>query len=125
MYNIIILIPLTSYINTKGFLKAWANHSLQALTVSFCQIHISCRSSNHGRLPWWLRWQRICLQCGRPGFDLWAGKIPWRREWLPTPVFLPGEFHGQGTLVGYSSWGHKELDTTEWLTLLLSLYFQS
>ena len=41
----------------------------------------------------------------------------WRREWLPTPVFLPGEFHGQGTLMGNSPWGHKELDTTEWLTL--------
>ena len=38
----------------------------------------------------------------------WVGKIPWRREWLPTPVFLPGEFHGQ-----YSPWGCKESDTTE------------
>ena len=34
------------------------------------------------------------LRCGRPGFDLWVGKIPWRRERLPTPVFWPGEFHG-------------------------------
>ena len=39
-----------------------------------------------------------------------VGKIPWRREWLPTPVFLPGEFHGQRSLVGYSPWGHKETD---------------
>ena len=37
----------------------------------------------------------ICLQCGRPGLDGWFGKIPWRREWLPTPMFWPGEFHGQ------------------------------
>ena len=44
-------------------------------------------------------------------------KIPWRREWLPTPEFLPGEFHGQRSLVGYSSWGHKESDMTEQLTL--------
>ena len=42
-------------------------------------------------LPWWLRWQRICLQCRRPGFDLWGGKIPWRRKWQPALVFLPGE----------------------------------
>ena len=56
------------------------------------------------------------LQCRRPQFDPWVGKIPWRREWLPTPVFLPGEFHGDRSLVGYSSWSHKELDTTEWLT---------
>ena len=46
------------------------------------------------------------------GFDPWIGKIPWRREWLPIPVFLPGEFYGQGSLVGYSPWGPKELNTT-------------
>ena len=42
-------------------------------------------------------------------------KIPWRREWLSIPVFLPEKFHEQRRLVGYSPWGHKELDTTEWL----------
>ena len=47
------------------------------------------------------------------GFDPWVGKIPWRRKWQPTPVFLPGESHGQRSLVGYSPWGHKESDTTE------------
>ena len=40
-------------------------------------------------------------------------KIPWRRAWQPTPVFSPGEFHGQRSLVGYSPWGCKESDTTE------------
>jgi len=50
----------------------------------------------------------------------WVGKIPWRREWLPTPVFLPGEFHGQKSLVGYCPWGCKESDTTDWITLSLS-----
>ena len=45
--------------------------------------------------------------------ETWVGKIPWRREWLPTPVFLPREFHGQKSLAGYSPWGHKESDTTE------------
>ena len=45
------------------------------------------------------------------------GKIPWRREWLPTPVFLPGEFHGERSLVGYSPWGCKESDTTRQLRL--------
>ena len=47
-------------------------------------------------------------------------KIPWRRQWLPAPVFLPGESHGQRSLAGYSPWGHKELDRTERLTLSLS-----
>ena len=44
---------------------------------------------------------------------------PLGREWQPTPVFLPGEFHGQRSLVGYSPWDHKESDMTKWLTLLL------
>ena len=51
----------------------------------------------------------------RPGFNPWVLKIPWKKEWQPTPVFLPGEFHGQRSLVGYSPWACKELDTTEWI----------
>ena len=65
----------------------------------------------------WLRAYRICLQCRRPRFDPWVRKIPWRREWHPTPVFLPGESDGQGSLTGYSPWDRKELNTTEQLTL--------
>ena len=42
-------------------------------------------------LPWWLRWQRICLQCGRPGFYPCVERIPWRMKWQSIPVFLPGE----------------------------------
>ena len=43
----------------------------------------------------------------------WVGKASWRRAWQPTPVFLPGESHGQRSLAGYSTWGHKESDTTK------------
>ena len=50
-------------------------------------------------------------------FDPQIRKIPWRREWQPTLAFLPGKSYGQRNLVGYSPWGHKELDTTKWLTL--------
>ena len=64
---------------------------------------------------------RVCLQCRRLQVDPWVRKIPWRREWQPTPVFLPGEFHGQRRLVGCSPWGHMELDMTEWLTHLYRL----
>ena len=49
--------------------------------------------------------KKISLQCRRPRFDPWVGKIPWRREWRPTPGFLPGESHGQRSLAGYSPWG--------------------
>ena len=65
-------------------------------------------------LPLWLSWQRICPQCERPGFNPWIGKIPWRREQLPTPVFWPGEFHGL-----YSGVTNSQ-DTTEPLSLSLS-----
>ena len=56
-------------------------------------------------------WQ--CRRHKRLGFSPWVGKIPWRRKWQPTPVFLPGESHGQRSLVGYSPWGRKESDTAE------------
>ena len=55
-------------------------------------------------------------QCRRPRrsrFNPWVEKIPWRRKWLPIPVFLPGKFHGQRSLVGYSPWGHKGLAEPE------------
>ena len=63
-------------------------------------------------------------QCRRPGFDPWLGKIPWRREWPPTPVFLPGEFYGQRRLAGYCPWGggHKKLDTLSNFHLLIIVY---
>ena len=56
---------------------------------------------------------------GGPGFDPWVRKIPWKKEWLPTPVFLPREFHRQRSLAGCSPWDHKESDTTERLTFSL------
>ena len=46
-----------------------------------------------------------------------VGKIPWRMAWLPIPVFMPGEFHGQRSLLGYIPWGHKELDMIDRLTV--------
>ena len=64
-------------------------------------------------LPQWLSGKESACQFRRHGFDPWVRKILWRREWQPTPVFLPGKFHGQRSLAGYSPWGHKEPDTTE------------
>ena len=75
-----------------------------------------------GGLPWWLRWYSIYLQCRRPGFDPWVGKIPWRRKWQSTPGLLPGKSHGLRSLVGYSAWGRKESDMTEQLHFFTSLH---
>ena len=54
-----------------------------------------------------------CRRHTRRRFDPWVRKIPWRRGWQHTPVFLPGEFHGQRSWVAYSPWGRTELDMTE------------
>ena len=62
---------------------------------------------------WWLSGKEST--CRRQRFDPWIVKIPWRRKWQPTPVFLPGKSHGQRSLAGNSPRGCKELDTTEQL----------
>ena len=70
-------------------------------------------------LPRLLSGKESACQFRRPkrrGFDLWVGKIPWRRKWQPTPVIWLGKSYGQRSLVGYSPWDHKEMDTTEWLS---------
>ena len=67
--------------------------------------------------PWWFSSKdSTCSEGDAGGFDPWVRNIPWRKEWQPTPVFLPGEFHGQRNLAGYSLWGCKESDMTERLT---------
>ena len=53
------------------------------------------------------------MECGRPRFDPWVGKISWRRKWQPTPVFVPGKSHGQRSWVGCHPWGREEADKTE------------
>ena len=70
-------------------------------------------------LPRWVSGKEPACQCWRHNshrFDPWVGKIRWRRAWQPSPVFLPVEFHGQSSLAGYSSRGHKKLETTEQLS---------
>ena len=70
------------------------------------------------RIPLTLVWAhpslvvKKCLPSRRLRFNPWIRKVPWRRKWQPSPVFLPGRSHGQKSLRGYSSWSCKELDTT-------------
>ena len=64
-------------------------------------------------LPWWPSSKESACQFRRREFNPWVKKIPWRREWQPTPVSLPGKSHGQRSLAGYSLWGHKESDMSE------------
>ena len=67
------------------------------------------------RLPKWPSSKESACQCRRHWrcrFNPWIRKITWRRQWLPTPVFLPGDSHEQRSLEGYNPWGCKESDMT-------------
>ena len=66
-----------------------------------------------------------CWRCQRCIFDAWVQKIPWRRAWQPTQVFLPRKSHEQRSLAGYSPWSHKELDPTEWLSRHSAIFRES
>ena len=68
--------------------------------VPFNEMLPHCLIIGLSRTGRWLRWWRICLQSRRPGLNPWIRKIPWRRAWQPTPVFLPGKFQGQSSLAG-------------------------
>ena len=59
----------------------------------------------------------------RPGLDPWVGKIPWRKEWQATPVFLPGESHGQRNLAGYIAWGGRVRHN--WTTDTFTFFFSN
>ena len=89
--------------------------TLREASVSYCQKH--CHQTSELAYPLSFPGgsdsKIVCLQCWRPGFNPWVGKIPWRRKWQATPVLLPGKFHGWRNLVGYHPWGRKESDTTE------------
>ena len=71
---------------------------------------LNSRSSMYMGLPRWLSGKESACQCRRCEFSPWVGKIFWRRKRQPTPIFLPGESHGQRSLVSYSPWGPKESD---------------
>ena len=86
------------------------NYSLPSLRIK--RSHFGSKQNQSQGicgLLWWLGQQRIRLQCRRPRFHSWVEKIPWRRKWQPTPVLLPGKFHGQRSLVSYSPRGHKRV----------------
>ena len=109
------MVPLSrdsKFVAKYDHLNYW-NHTIFYIPLTASWLR---RTQSQVRLPCWLR----CLQCGTPGFNPWVGKNPWRREWLPTPVFLPEEFHGQRSLVGYSPWGQKESVRHDWMTNTLN-----
>ena len=78
--------------------------------------HRNMETCEASQVAQWLRIRCQCRRCKRCRFDPWVGKMPWRRKWHPTPIFLPGTSHAQRSLVGYSPRGCKESDATERLS---------
>ena len=109
---------------------------IEQINDTTIKLNILGKNSSVERMPAWKCWWTIKKKTGlwialelmaqteknlpvmqETRFDPWVRKIPLRKEWLPTPVFLPGEFHGQRSLVDYSG-GSKVLDMTDQLTLV-------
>ena len=92
----------------KKVTRVWLSH-FPSLGGKVLMIHFEWVTHAY---PRWFSDKEAACQCRRPRFNPWVEKIPWRRKWQPTPVFLPGKSHGQRSLAGYSPWDHKELYTT-------------
>ena len=115
----------TWYLVTGGdYTKVWIQGLLETSQGCLCagstrapEEHLSHQLQNWKLANGLPRWRGDKCQCRRCGFHPWVGKKPSRRKWQRTPIFLPGKFHGQGSLVDYSLWGHKMLDTTEWVSM--------
>ena len=97
---------------SKHMVPVLGPNEAQVLEVSL-QKEFSEKQSDM-RLPRWHDWERICLQWS---FNPWVRKIPQRRKWQTTSVFLPGESHRQRSLMRYIPWGLKESDMTEQLSM--------
>ena len=106
-YSSASCIPILTYYSTRKFSLASQTGLIKIDLIICYEGFPVCASGKEPTFPY--------RRCKRHRFDCCIGKIPWRRQWQPIPVFLPGESHGARSLVGYSPQGRKELDTTEWL----------
>ena len=95
--------------NVIGFnISFWRTVTLSSIEIFLLWLLIY-ETGKIKMLPWWLSSKETACQCRRFGFNPWVRKIPWRRKWQPSPVSLLGKSHGQRSLAGYSTWGHKRV----------------
>ena len=95
------------YLQTRFWKKAWHDpiqrfsNTAHGLQEGLWPGVLTWASASSSGLPWWFSGKEPAYQYRRREFDPWVGKIPWRKAWQPTPVFLPGEPHGPRSLAGY------------------------
>ena len=116
----VLVLTLTSTRHSYPFLPAQDSQERDPRWEGSCSLLTWLRKQklclSQKGLPRWLNGKESACRCSRHrrcGFSPWVGKIPWRRKWQPTPVFLPGESHRQRSLAGYSPKGCKQSDTVE------------
>ena len=97
------VLQLVTILYLVGWPKSSFSKSLE--NSKFCPI----KKKNYPGLPWWLSCKEVTCQFRKWGLNPWVGKIPQKRKWQPTLVFLPRKSHGQRKLVDYSQWGHKRV----------------
>ena len=99
----------------KFISSSWKTNPLCWHLLLFLPSHFRASIKDIGLLKWLSGKESACQwrRCKRGWFDPWVEKIPCRRKWQPTPLFLPGKSHGQRNHVGYSPWACKEVDTAE------------
>ena len=124
MHGLVSVSSLSSFPNPLSSSSEWPSppgpQFTRPIRRQFVSIHSIIHSFNKCSvstwLPKWLSGKEFACQCRRHKkrrFDPRIGKRPWSRKWQLTSVFLPGNFHGQRSMVGYSPWSCKESDTTE------------
>ena len=117
-FTVSICILLYKYKNIMTFFVFLTNIWIYILTYQHKELN-----STHTLigLPKWYSGKESTCQHRRHRLNCWVRKIPWRREWQPTPAFLPGKSRGQRNSVGYSPWGCKQMYTTDIYTHMYSL----
>ena len=105
-----VFLPAESH--GRRSLEGYSPWGLKELDTTECP---NTHKPNNYYTAWRLNGKESTCQCRRCEFDPWIGRIPWRRKWQPTPVFLPRKSHGQRSQANYSPWSHKELHTTQQL----------
>ena len=123
LFSCVVLCHCYRFGRVEGFWseQIWFDSSSRMSPYNILQLcfPVMCLLIFKLGLPMWLSGKESacpCRRCKRCWFHPWVGKNPWSRKWQPSPVFLPGKFHRQRSLVGYSPWGSKELDTLEKLS---------